>query len=523
MASGPWEKYAAPVAAPAEDGPWAKYSQPEAPPYDPSAGGGTLQFGPWDTGIKTPESVERGLAGVGKAFADVGRGAGQWLGMVSRDDVAESRRLDAPLMNTTAGTVGNIVGNVAMLAPTAMIPGANTVAGAGVVGAVAGAAQPSVSTRETLTNTGFGAAAGAAGQKVANVIGNKLAQIGKPNLSKGQEVALRKAEALGMKATPGQQTGSRALQKVEAALESNPMTSGGFDAVRNQNQAALNRAAAKAIGENADELSAPVLQQAEQRIGKVFDQVKNIGPVPIDPKVTNALAGLVRDTDGLIGNNASLADNALIQRFDEFAFQGGATGEQLRSLSSKMGKAAKNAMTSPMGDRELGAALFQAKELVDDSIESALPGALQKSFGEARGQYRNLMSLTAKTNVVNPSSGNVQGRSLANALMSKDRGGFTMGRNDTDMYNAARFFQAFPGIVGDSGTATRKLGAADYLASIPTNLLTRAYLSAPVSAAARGASTGTQMIGRAVGPALPRMAPLGSIPAGLSAADLTQQ
>ena len=64
-----------------------------------------------------------------------------------------------------------------------------------------------------------------------------------------------------------------------------------------------------------------------------------------------------------------------------------------------------------------------------------------------------------------------------------------MGRTDNDLYNAARFTQAFPDIVGNSGTATRSMGAADYVAGLPGNLLTRMYLSRPVSAAA-GAGAG---------------------------------
>ena len=141
---------------------------------DPSAGGGTLQFGPLDTGIKTPEWLDRGLAGAGKAMTDLGRGAGQMVGAVSRQDIAESRKLDAPLMDTTAGKVGNVAGNVAMLAPTALIPGANTVAGAGTIGAVTGLLNPSESTQETLTNVGLGGAAGAGGQMAANKIAGAL-------------------------------------------------------------------------------------------------------------------------------------------------------------------------------------------------------------------------------------------------------------------------------------------------------------------------------------------------------------
>lgn len=112
--------------------------------------------------------VERFTAGMGKAVADLGRGLGQYIPavrngslstLVTRDDVADSRRTDARLMNTGAGRWGNVAGNVALLAPTAMIPGANTLTGAATIGAVAGALQPSTSTKETLTNTAFGGVA----------------------------------------------------------------------------------------------------------------------------------------------------------------------------------------------------------------------------------------------------------------------------------------------------------------------------------------------------------------------------
>ena len=105
---------------------------------------------------------DRFLAGMGKAFTDVARGAGQLVGAVSRKDVEETRKLDAPLMATTAGRVGDIAGNVALLAPTALIPGANTITGGAVIGAASGLLQPSTSTGETLTNVGLGGVAGSA-------------------------------------------------------------------------------------------------------------------------------------------------------------------------------------------------------------------------------------------------------------------------------------------------------------------------------------------------------------------------
>lgn len=105
---------------------------------------------------------EKAAAGFGKAIYDVGRGAGQLVGAVSRDDVAESRRMDAALMDSGAGMVGNLAGNVAMLAPTAMIPGANTIAGGAALGAAAGMLQPSTSGTETALNVGLGGLFGGA-------------------------------------------------------------------------------------------------------------------------------------------------------------------------------------------------------------------------------------------------------------------------------------------------------------------------------------------------------------------------
>lgn len=88
---------------------------------DPSAGGGTLQIGPFDTGIRTPESVDRFLSGAGKSFADIGgtvKRIGNMFGIGDYDEKAaqEDAKLDKPLMNTTAGTVGKFAGDLALTA-----------------------------------------------------------------------------------------------------------------------------------------------------------------------------------------------------------------------------------------------------------------------------------------------------------------------------------------------------------------------------------------------------------------------
>lgn len=114
---------------------------------------------------------QRVLAGIGKGFVDTGRGIGQLLGAVSKKDIEESRSLDAPLMRTTAGQVGNILGNVAAAVPTFAIPGAASLRGAALIGAGQGLLQPALDGNERLRNTGVGAAAGAGGVVVGRAIG----------------------------------------------------------------------------------------------------------------------------------------------------------------------------------------------------------------------------------------------------------------------------------------------------------------------------------------------------------------
>lgn len=242
--------------------------QPVKP--DASEGGGTLQIGPIDTGIKTPEWLNRGLAGVGKSMTDAAVGLGQLVGATDRADVAEKRRLDADLMKTTAGKWGDFVGNVATTVPLAFVPGANTVKGAALIGSLTGLAQPSESTDETLKNTGLGAVAGggsilagrglAAGYQAATgllrpltakgqeQIAAEVLQASATNATKAAKNAA-KAKALvpGSAPTLGQTADDAGLAQLERTLLNNPETAGplnrAYEAQKAVRQAAISEVA----------------------------------------------------------------------------------------------------------------------------------------------------------------------------------------------------------------------------------------------------------------------------------------
>jgi hypothetical protein len=322
--------------------------------------------------------------------------------------------------------------------------------------------------------------------------------------------------------TPGQATGNKLLQRLEAKLESQPMTAGPFDRIKDSNAREVNASWARMIGERANNLSSEVLDRAATRIGGVFDDAADDAPRAIDPqRFLQTFTQIQDDVRGLVKGFGS---HELVDDLTRLASNGEATGRQLQSLTSKLGKSAYKNMTTPNGDRDLGLALYRVKDYVDDLLMQGMnPDRLQR-FQNAREQYRNLMLLTSRVGAVNPSTGNVNGSVLANALQQKDRAGFLFGRNNSEGYDAAHFAQAFRPLVGDSGTATRMPlpSPTDFVLSLPFNLATRAYTSSPAVNAAVRAQSAADAVAPVLAPVAERMPPMfsrGGLLGGTASAD----
>jgi hypothetical protein len=342
-----------------------------------------------------------------------------------------------------------------------------------------GGAQVNVTTTPTATVTGGGMTPGVVGPDPS------------AGLTAAQQSILGRGKEMGFRTTPGQETGSRSLQQMEARMESNPFTSGPFNTIKDTNQKILNRSTAQAIGVDSTELSNPVLAQAQRQISKVYQQVASPEVKKVDGNTIQTGIEIVdKAFEGL--TTQPFKNNLFVQQLQNIAAKGEASGNELQTLSSKIGKRAKNEMTTAMGDRELGSALFQVKEMVDDALAQGLSKEQQAAFQLARANYRNLMTIRSNQGVVNPSTGNVSGLNLASALTRKDPQGFVFGSNQTPMYEAARFAQAFKPIVGDSGTATRsmEISPLSMMLAAPTNIAARAYTSQPAANLASRMQTG---------------------------------
>lgn len=337
------------------------------------------------------------LSGIGRGMTNVARGLGQAVGLVSRDEVGESRALDAGLMDTTAGQVGNVVGTAATMLPTAMIPGAATYGGAAAIGAGSGLLAPSESTGETLQNAAVGGVAGPAGAAAVRGLGSLLQggrALVEPFTKKGQEAltartlqqfasdpraaaaAARSAGELvpGSQPTLAQATGDAGLAQLERSIMNTPAGMPEL-ATRQAAQRAARLEAVRALAGTAPQREAAVTARSAAA-SPLYEQATS-AVYPIDDTLKELLARPVMKS--AMSRATELAAN---QGRTAPVDAGRITGQGLQDL--KM--AVDDLLTNPMagiGKNEANAVKVARGKLVD-WMEGANPAfkAADRAFAE---------------------------------------------------------------------------------------------------------------------------------------------
>jgi hypothetical protein len=395
----PWEEYqTTESAAP----PWEEYKQVAEKPVDVT---------------DDMSNTELVLAGMGKAFTDVGRGAGQVLGLVDREEIAKSRALDESLMNTTSGKIGNFAGNVAAFAPTAFIPGANTYTGAAVIGSSLGLLQPSTSTGETIANTAAGLGGGLFGQKISNVLGKVLARRGatattQAPIKAAQAEKLSKFQADGYVVPPAD---------VDAGLPSKVLNAFSGQAKTQQkastiNQPITNKLIAKDLGlEPEQPLSREAIAEVRKNAGQAYEVVRNTGRVKTDDQYKRALIDIGKANDNMSKDFPELADDELknlLTAAQKDEFDASSAIDAIRKLRDKADS------FYAKGEKNLGK---ESKKIADE-MENMLGRHLEQSGApkEVLSNFKDARKLIAKTytadKALNSATGNIKANKLASEL-----------------------------------------------------------------------------------------------------------
>jgi hypothetical protein len=425
---------------------------------------------------------ENFMAGAGKSVVDAGRGLkqigtniGHGLGLVSDEtqqkvqaDIDESRRLDAPLMNTKAGVGGDIAGTLA----TTLIPGGMAAKGAeaaglartanvarsfvnpttfkaaAAVGATQGALQPVASDESRLGNAAKGAAGGLLGTGVAKGV-SAVAQPVKNVLSDTAKEAVDTLEKAGVPLDLSQKTGSKLAKSMKLAVADNPLVGdGGFSDVQKK---AYNRAILKTIGSDSDAATSDVMGEAQKRIGGVMDAVAERNPIKYDGTLETKLADVGANArKELEDSQYGVIKNQLDEVLNKAAMNGDAIdGKAYQNIKQQLDRLSMGA------DQSKGHYARQIREALDEALQRSSKGEDYAALKEARMMYRRMKQIEPA--IATDGSGDISASRLANSLGTKKNAAQSKyGKGEQDLVEIAQAGKAIlPEKTGNSGTTAR--------------------------------------------------------------------
>lgn len=452
--------------------------------------------------------LQRFAAGAGQAVANFGRGMRQRAVEAGaamdpriadqaiaeeRAKIADARLIDSPLLATRGGKLGSFAGNAAITIPTLAIPGANTVVGAGLIGAATGFAQPTVKHGETLLNTGAGGAMGAASQYVGGQIakGAERKLVERSAAKEAERLAnsvrddvLKEARAVGYKVPPT----AINPNATNTVLESVSGKAATRQVMQAENALVTDKLIAQDLGMK---VGAPItrgaLSAVRAKAGKAYEAIKSVGTIQSDDAFVSAVKAITNVDEDLaaaypgIGAQVSGQVSELAKAISKPEH----SASQIVGLSKFLrSEARKNYTAAFRSGNPEQLALAKAQTAAVDAVEELVDRHLERTGNTALGQAWKAARVTiakAHTAEAAMKRGHINAVRLAQQ-MGKGKpmsGGFGI---------AARFAEQFEdvAVVPKSGAGVSKLAATIGTAGTGAGLATG---NIPLAATAAASAT----------------------------------
>lgn len=393
----------------------------------------------------------------------------QLAGAASPQDVEDYKRSMAGLWSTPMGKVGTVAGGLAVGAPLAIAPGANTLLGAGLGGAALGALQPVGEGDSTLANMALGGAGGVAGQAIGGAIAARLAKSSadkaaflaaqKANNSV-RDATLADAQAAGY-ALPPSQVNPSTLNRMAEGFAGKLTTA---QNASQQNQAITNGIARQALG------IPPELPLTVDTLKAVRDAASNagykplvaVGDIPADQGYAQALDKIATMYD--MGHNgmSTLRNDAVEATLKDASKTNINSANAVEFLKNLRDNGFSNIASSNAKDKMLGKVQLGIAGSIEDLIDRHLAGTGQQdllaAYREARKQIAKSYSVET---ALDKTTGNVQASKLASL--------FQRGKPLSDgLDTIGRVGGAFPAATREVKTSLPQLSPLDYASSIMT-------------------------------------------------------
>lgn len=342
--------------------------------------------------------------------------------------IDEAKQRDAPLMDTGAGKAGYVGGAVLAGAPVAMMPGANTIPGAAIAGALTGAAQPVASdegdiVEQKVKNAAIGGAISggvqAAGQAINNAfrgmrVRDAARQAGRQAANAERDATLAASQAEGYIVPPAMTEGNT-TGKLLSGLSGKAKTEQFF---RVRNQQVTDRLARRALNLPDDVPITPDVTRAvrEAAVQVGYDPVRAVGSIPIDNQYTNALNRITRDYAGSVGSFPNAARTDVAQLVDDYRVQNFTADDAITEIRAIRERASDAFRT---GNSNLGRAMRDLSAALEDQIERHLQTS-GRNGQEMLRNYRDARRMIARSFTVDDAivegSGSVDATAFARAL-----------------------------------------------------------------------------------------------------------
>lgn len=425
-------------------------------------------------------------AGVGKGMTSIARALGaspEWLrsqGLPGTKEEAEQQ--DATLMQSKAGTVGNITGQAALAAPLAFVPGANTYAGAALLGGGTGAAFTEGDLADRAKGAAFGAVGGAAGKGIGDALGWLAPRV--VDKLRGGRMAAQTANAQRDAAAQAAQQAGYVIPPADVRQTALNEALGGFSGkiktaqeASARNQAVTNRLARREIGLADDvPLTAEALDEIRAQAGKAYGAVSELGPMNVTGKTLPAGVNVAEKNSPLLfGKTQEVEARELVRAWKQAnhdatayyrAYARDANPETLAKASANA-SAAKQIDALMMQHIEQSAStdkliakLASGKLSQEDFLKSVLEKSAGMDKGEATKEARRLIAKTYTVEkALNSATGDVAAPILAKELAKGKplSGGLRI---------AAEAGQAFPKATQALKEAPKAVSPLDYMAAL---------------------------------------------------------
>jgi hypothetical protein len=380
---------------------------------------------------------------------------------------------------------GRGVADAASIAAPAALIGRGARAGSVTQGAAqALASQP-------VTQAASGAIGGAVGEATDSPLAGFAASLGAPmavagarriaspvamQLTPNEQRLAAIAQREGINLTPGQQTGSRALQAVESSLAQLPFSGNRQNAVYDAQRTAFNKAALAKAGVGGDRVSPDVMDSAFKTAGRRFDDLASRTTLNFDPQFTQDVAGVAQSYGRRLPTDVAPVFQSYMDDLKPVldAVANGQKpqidGRTFQKISSDIGEAARGARNRP----DLQNALNELRRSLDDVMErsAAMGGAnpqtprlagaggqrntLAQEWRDTRREYRNLLAIDEAAGAgsqADRAAGNLPLGGMRAAIDKQDPRGYARGRHD--MAELAQLSDFLAQKIPNSGTPER--------------------------------------------------------------------